>query len=152
MFSDYYTVLWERVSVSLKIIHSEISLSFKFKRFQNPKLKPEIIAVLLTNESRVIKCQIQEWCGSLLRKVRPPESALQILTALYLSCIFKHHNSREFLLHRSAINQVPVELWCHCPFYACVFSIVSTDISETAPYPSPHDTLFDDLCNRKSLN
>jgi hypothetical protein len=94
-----------------KIIHIEISPSFKFKNVPNPNLKSAITAdVLRKSEPRVIKCQIRERCGSLLRKAPPPESAQQLLTALYLSCIGKHLNSLGCLPHQYAINQVPVEL------------------------------------------
>jgi len=90
-----------------KIIHIEISRSFKFKNVPNPNLKSAITAALLRkNELRVIKCQIREQCGSLLRKARTPESAQQILTALYLylPCNGKHHNSLGFLPHQYAIK------------------------------------------------
>lgn len=150
-FSDYYTVLWLSF-FSIKLFILKFQDHLNLKNVQTPNLKSEIIAaVLKTNGPRDIKCRIPERCGWLLRKVRSPESALQILTALYLSCIGKHHNCLGFLPHKSAINQAPVELWHHCPLMR-VFSIVSGDISETGPNSSQLDTLCDGLSGRKSLN
>jgi hypothetical protein len=88
-----------------KIIHIEISRSFKFKNVPNLNLKSAITAALLRKkEPHVIKRPIRKQCGSLLRKARPPGSAQQILTALCLSCISKHHNSLGFLPHQYAVK------------------------------------------------
>ena len=147
-----YCALKQTVFFSIKLFILKFQDILNLKNLQTPNLKSEIIAaVLKTNEPRDIKCRIRERCGWLLRKLRSPESALQILTALYLSCIVKHHNSLGFLPHKSAINQAPVELWHHCPLMR-VFSIVSGDISETGPNSSQLDTLCDGLSGRKPLN